>query len=401
MRKSLLSIFAAVVMTVASMAPSGACYAKDSLPIGGKGIFIWQLYSATGSGKSLSATITKLKSNGISWVVIKMGDGDSYYNQSGKSLYTWAAANGGSMDSVISMFHSSGIKVLAFQYVYGVPHYWLNTWSETDVANWILDVKGIDGLVIDAEIEYDVLANRVAAARSYCDSIRAHHPNGFVALTAWSRPSSHSSFPWVSFLDRVAVNMPQAYWGARPTTVLNELNLMSTQFTASTNTWVSQGDSAAAKPIMPIGDAYSKPDAAGDITSFCSMCQVTYKYPGVSLWEYNQVVYPFIWDEYAAAWNTTSVSRTQEHPTQYALSQNYPNPFNPSTNIAYQVPAAGRVTLKVFDVVGRVIATLVDERKESGNYAVQFNTSSIASGIYFYTLNAGGFVETKKMTVAK
>ncbi len=401
MKKTALSLLAAAVISVLSMVPSGTSYAKESLPIGGKGMWIWQLWTANGGGKNLNTIITKLKTNGISWLVIKMGDGDSYYNLSGKSLYTWAAANYGSMDSVVSIFHSNGIKILGYQYVYGVPHYWLNPWSETDVANWILDVKGIDGLMIDAEIQYDVLANRVEAARSYCDSIRAHHPNGFIALTAWSRVSSHPTFPWVSFLDRVAVNMPQAYWGARPTTVQNELTLMSTQFTSSTTAWVSQGDSAAAKPMMPIGDGYSSTVKAGDITSFVSTCQATYKYPGVSLWEYSQVPYSYIWNEYAAAWLTTPVSQTESALVGYDLSQNYPNPFNPATNIAYHVPTAGRVTLKVFDVVGREIAALVDERKETGRYTVQFNTVAIASGIYFYTLHAGNFVETKKMIVVK
>jgi hypothetical protein len=303
MRKSAFSLVVILTVTIVIVNSFGTCYAQQSLPIGGKGIYLWQLWTANNGGKNLNTIIAKLKSTGISWIVIKMGDGDSFYNSSDKSLYTWATTNYGSMDSVISIFHSNGIKLLAFQYVYGVPHYWGNTWSETDVANWILDVKGIDGLMIDAEIEYDNLANRVGAARTYCDSIRAHHPNSFIGLTAWARPNSHPTFPWTTFLDRVAVNMPQAYWAARPTTVQNELNLMSSQFISNTNIWVSQGDSAAAKPIMPIGDAYDSAVMQGDITYFCSACQTTYNYPGVSLWEYTQVSYSFIWDEYTAGWH--------------------------------------------------------------------------------------------------
>lgn len=402
MRKPALSLFVASILIVMSCASSGLSFAKDTLPIKGKGMFIWQLWSATGSGKSLSATIAKLKSCGISWIVIKMGDSDSFYNLPGKSLYTWAAANGGSMDSVISIFHSNGIKVLAFQYVRGDPHYWANVWSETDVANWILDVKGIDGLIIDAEIEYDNLATRVASARAYCDSIRVHHPDGFVGLTAWSRVNSHPTFPWTTFLSRVAVNMPQAYWGARPTTVQNELNLMSTQFISNTNTWVSQGDSAAAKPIMPIGDGYSSASLkVGDITAFANICQTTYNYQGISLWEYNQIPSAYILDEYAAAWVVSAVPKIETHPTGYTLSQNYPNPFNPTTKIEYQVPATAHVMVNVFDVLGREIAVLVNERKQSGNYSVQFNTPANSSGIYFYRLQAGSFVETRKMTVLK
>jgi hypothetical protein len=404
MRKSVLSLVVAVVMTVVTLASSGTCYANDALPIGGKGIFLWQLWTAEKGGSNLNTIIARLKSEGISWLIVKVGDGDSYYNQSGKGLYTWATTYYGSMDSVVSIFHSNGIKILGYQYVYGIPHKYGNTWSETDVANWILDVKGIDGLVIDAEVEYDQLATRVSAAAAYCDSIRAHHPTGFVALSAWSRPSSHSTFPWQSFLDRVQVNMPQAYWGARPTPEANEMNLMSTQFASFANTWLSQGDSAAIKPIMPTGDGYTAAVAAGDITAFCTSSKSTYKYPGVSLWEYSQIKYPYIWDEYAASsvWATaTSVSSTEQMPHQFTLSQNYPNPFNPSTMIEYQVPAAGHVTLKVYDVVGREIATLVDEQKASGSYSVRFNSPVNASGIFFYKLQTGSFMETRKMTLMK
>jgi hypothetical protein len=401
MRTSAFSLFAAVLMTVISVTSSDDCVAKNSPPIGGKGIFIWQLWTANGGGKNLNTIVGKLKSEGISWIVIKMGDGDSFYNQSGKSLFTWAATNYGSMDSVVGIFHSNGIKILAYQYVYGVPHHWSNSWSETDVANWILDVKGIDGLVIDAEIEYDVLTNRVEAARSYCDSIRVHHPDGFVALTAWSRISSHATFPWTSFLDRVAVNMPQAYWGARPTTPQNELNLMSSQFASYYGIWASEGDSAAAKPIMPVGDAYDAAVAQGDVTYFSNICQLTYGYPGICMWEYSQVKYSYIWDEYAAAWQVTSVSNATSSPSRYNLSQNYPNPFNPSTTIEYQVPASAHVTLRVFDVVGREVATLVNEQQAVGNYSVRFNQPTNASGIYYYRLQAGSFVETRKMIVMK
>ena len=89
----------------------------------------------------------------------------------------------------------------------------------------------------------------------------------------------------------------------------------------------------------------------------------------------------------------------------FTLYQNYPNPFNPSTTISYQLPKAGNVTLKVFDVLGREVATLVDEYRNAGSYEVEFNpVSSIkypASGIYFYQLKAGDYNETKKMILIK
>jgi len=98
-------------------------------------------------------------------------------------------------------------------------------------------------------------------------------------------------------------------------------------------------------------------------------------------------------------------------PDNYRLFQNYPNPFNPSTKISWQVPAGSWQTLKIYDVLGNEVATLVDEYKPAGTYEVEFNISSIsgnvsakggyASGVYFYQLRTDGFIETKKMILLK
>ena len=88
-------------------------------------------------------------------------------------------------------------------------------------------------------------------------------------------------------------------------------------------------------------------------------------------------------------------------PTKFALHQNYPNPFNPVTVIRYELPNSATVKLQVFDVLGRVVATVVNERKEAGIYEAVFNASGLSSGTYFYRLQAGTFVETKKMMLVK
>jgi len=87
--------------------------------------------------------------------------------------------------------------------------------------------------------------------------------------------------------------------------------------------------------------------------------------------------------------------------TTYASSQNYPNPFNPTTTIAYQLPKDGKVTIKIFDVIGREVTTLVDEFKPSGRYTVQFDASRLSSGIYFYSLRSGSYNVVKKMSLIK
>ena len=95
-----------------------------------------------------------------------------------------------------------------------------------------------------------------------------------------------------------------------------------------------------------------------------------------------------------------------EFPTDFSLLQNYPNPFNPSTKISWQSPVGSWQTLKVYDVLGNEVATLVNEEKPAGKYEVEFNSHSgsvrnLTSGIYFYKLQAGNFVQTKKMILLK
>jgi hypothetical protein len=85
----------------------------------------------------------------------------------------------------------------------------------------------------------------------------------------------------------------------------------------------------------------------------------------------------------------------------YSLIQNYPNPFNPTTTISYSLPLASLVQLKIFNILGQEIATLVNEEKPSGNYQVEFNASNLSSGIYLYKIQAGSFVESKKMILLK
>ena len=79
-----------------------------------------------------------------------------------------------------------------------------------------------------------------------------------------------------------------------------------------------------------------------------------------------------------------------EQPNNFNLSQNYPNPFNPSTKISWQSPIAGHQSLKVYDVLGNVITTLVDEERPAGKYDTSFNASGLASGIYFYRIASIG-----------
>ncbi len=88
-------------------------------------------------------------------------------------------------------------------------------------------------------------------------------------------------------------------------------------------------------------------------------------------------------------------------PSEFSLAQNYPNPFNPSTTISFQIPRESHVTMKIFDLIGREITTLVDETKPVGTYRVSWNSGNQSSGIYFYRLTAGSFVSVKKLVLLR
>ena len=94
-------------------------------------------------------------------------------------------------------------------------------------------------------------------------------------------------------------------------------------------------------------------------------------------------------------------SNNNEVPEKYSLSQNYPNPFNPTTNIQFAIPKDGFVTLRVFNSSGQLVETYTDGFMSAGSYNVDVDGTQLASGIYFYTLTAGDFRETKKMILIK
>ncbi|MCY7363592.1 MAG: T9SS type A sorting domain-containing protein [Ignavibacteria bacterium] len=92
---------------------------------------------------------------------------------------------------------------------------------------------------------------------------------------------------------------------------------------------------------------------------------------------------------------------TTSLPTEFSLSQNYPNPFNPSTVINYELPSSNFVTLKIYDLVGKEVATLMNEKLDAGRYSAKFNGSNLSSGMYFYKISAGNFTFVKKMVLIK
>jgi hypothetical protein len=88
-------------------------------------------------------------------------------------------------------------------------------------------------------------------------------------------------------------------------------------------------------------------------------------------------------------------------PKNFSLSQNYPNPFNPGTTIEFALPKSTRATLRVFDLLGREVATLVDENLAVGVHRMEWNAGGVSSGVYLYRLHAGDFVQTRKLLLLR
>jgi hypothetical protein len=163
----------------------------------------------------------------------------------------------------------------------------------------------------------------------------------------------------------------------------------------------SNGELTHSLPKSPSGGAvtfsfnYTAPQAPGAITMYANGNSVNFNgnADAGDMWNF------------APNKTVTIVSITgitdANHITGFELRQNYPNPFNPSTTINYQLPMTNFVTLRVYDMLGRVVKTLVNEQESAGTHSIPFNAAGLPSGIYIYQLRAGNYVSTKKMILSK
>ena len=99
--------------------------------------------------------------------------------------------------------------------------------------------------------------------------------------------------------------------------------------------------------------------------------------------------------------SSVNVETVDKMPFQFSLKQNFPNPFNPNTKINYSIPYQSNVKIKIFDILGKEIETIVNEEKQSGTYELSWNAGNLPGGVYFYQLRAGSFTQTKKMILLK
>ncbi|HXX65281.1 MAG TPA: T9SS type A sorting domain-containing protein, partial [Bacteroidota bacterium] len=110
---------------------------------------------------------------------------------------------------------------------------------------------------------------------------------------------------------------------------------------------------------------------------------------------------PKLWEIILPMSSTTAIAPKGELPNDFSLRQNYPNPFNPSTTIQYALPQYSRVTLSVYNTLGQLVLTLINSEEQAGYHEVKFDGKGLSSGVYFYKIVAGGFVQTKKLLLTK
>jgi len=174
--------------------------------------------------------------------------------------------------------------------------------------------------------------------------------------------------------------------------------------------WVYTWDAGSSAPLY-VSDRPARIITLDDSLSIALKCQYakTNGLAGVMIWEITQDVVgssqPLMDVVCSQMFGTSSIDLAPlpAAPVSYALERNFPNPFNPSTTIRFTIPISAHVTIRVFDILGREVATLLDAEKGAGSWSVLFDATSrrIASGVYYYRMDAGGFVATGKMILTR
>jgi hypothetical protein len=288
----------------------------------------------------------------------------------------------------------------------GSGHVVTNTTINGDADLSVLSYVAMDNsyLYVAFDIEDDVVSYNPAIASYLNDA-----PDLFIGLYSWHgaphtsyrrgiTPDYHFRFAKDKLIednlggDTLALPGTDYYWGEKfPTGYVVEARISFADIAAlaGDNLFVPYEGYR-----IPIDYSINDADASGTregILTF-SPYNEDQSWNDVSRWLYTWI---------GALWHPVGVDDQGQNIYDYALIQNYPNPFNPSTQIAYSIKETGFVSLKVFDILGREVASLVNEEQNAGVHTVQFNASHFSSGIYFYRLESGSFVQTNKMMLLK
>src|ERR1051325_2586764 len=347
----------------------------------GKGDWIWQMPACmTALGvSSVQGVIDYEKNRGMKWITVKCGDGGSAWSQFNSDL--------------VARAHNAGLKIFGWAYAYGN-----NVSGEINVALNALNM-GADGFIIDAEAEYETLANYNVAASNYCSAIKAAFPNRFLAHAPFPIISFHSSFPYAMFGRYCDAVMPQAYWAD-----IGGTNYAVTMVARMNNEWRNWQNSLtgintnAIKPIAPIGQGYNSVNGTVtglQISNFVNALKTNSPsataggYKGVSFWSCQH--------HSTDMWNAIGMLQIGTDSPEITA-----NPLNRSvdagTNVTFAVSAVGAPPLHYqwrfngLDLVGATNLFFTRTNVQSphgGNYAVVVTNAfgSITSSIARLTVN--------------
>lgn len=250
-----------------------------------------------------------------------------------------------------------------------------------------------------------ITTNPVAGIRVYDDSLQSVNLKNNIIVNAVNHDSSYAIYRGTIATNCVINSDYNDLFVSGSNAFLGNFNGTKCKTLANWRTASSQdGHSIDVNPANPFG-------GAGQLTSLTNLHWVSAPsgaYAGTPIPGYTKDIdgesrsttKPYMGADEGAAF--TGVTPDQGTiPGQLSLDQNYPNPFNPGTEIGYHVPAAGHVTLVVHDLLGRTVATLINERQEAGHHTVRFQASALSSGVYLYKLTSGAHTMTRRMHLIK
>jgi len=344
---------------------------------------------ASGNASSVSANSSAITNTAKGVTTISLNAPTTTFNADG-DLSEWAAI------TPFRMFPSDG-----------TGHIVTNTTINGDNDLSVLSYVAVDNqyLYVAFDVNDDIVVKN-AQPQSYLNDA----PDIFLGLYNWhgaphttykrgAQPDYHIRFAWNRVIldqtggtDSLVGLGSDYYWEEKfPSGYVVEFRVKWTDLAAP-------GGDNVFVPVegyrIPIDYSINDADATGQREGILTYSPFNedQSWNNVSRWLYTWI---------GSLWEPNSVDDNGLSADNYALAQNYPNPFNPTTNISYSIKEAGFVSLKVYDVLGREVATLVNENQTPGVYTVPFNASNLSSGMYLYRLETGSFVKVNKMMLLK
>jgi hypothetical protein len=307
---------------------------KEYKMIQGKGFWIWQIINCENGNPTRIAAVAKAAN--LSWVTIKIADGVLTTNHdkvTGKDL----------IPPVIEAFRGIGVQILGWQYVYGHQ-------PVQEAGTAIAQIKkfNLDGYIIDAESEYEVLPGRESSARTHVNLIRNAFPSLPVGLCSFRFPSLHPGLPWLEFLTRCDYNMPQVYW--------EQSHNPSAQLLRSIKEFSGL---AIKRPVLPVGPTYKTggwAPSSADIIGFNNVAKSS-NLDGLSYfsWDECRRDLPSLWDLISTqTWGVAPAINPPASPTPA------PTPITTPTPSRYTITIGPRWVYATSSMTGRAIGKVTN-----------------------------------------